>query len=206
MDFASVMTSHIVIRPARPDDAPLAAAVFRLSMEGMTEFLFGFDGRQAEIALMRLFSSDAGRFGYRAAHVAEWHRRALGMLISFPGAEASRLTLAALPQMFNILGVRFFGMAARSLSFANLREAEADEYLVSSLGVLPAAQGQGLGARLLKHADEQARARGLSKCALLVPTENETALRLYRKHGYEIISTHHHQKPLAGYHRMVKKL
>jgi len=198
------MTSSISIRPARPDDAPLAAAVFRLSMEGTTEFIFGCDGRQVEITLMRLFSSDAGRFGYCCAHVAEMNRKPLGMLISFPGADVTRLSLAAAPQLFRVFGLRTFGVAARSLLFANIHEADADEYLVSNLAVLPAAQKHGLGARLLAHADEQARARGLSKCALLVSTENAAAVNLYRKHGYKIVSTHQPRKPIAGYHRMVK--
>lgn len=200
------MTSRIHIRPARPDDAPLAAAAFRLSMNGMTEYLFGPDGRQAEIALMRLFSFDAGRFGYHSAYVAEWNRQPLGMLISFPGADANRLSLAAVPQLFKTLGMRFFGMAMRSLPLANIREAETDEYLISNLAVLPAAQGQGLGSRLLEHAEEQARTLGFSKCALLVSPGNKTALKLYKKHGYEIVFTRRHKNPLASYHRMVKKL
>jgi ribosomal protein S18 acetylase RimI-like enzyme len=198
------MTSSISIRAARPDDAPLAAAVFRLSMEGMVEFIFGRDGYQAEKDLMRLFSSDAGRFGYGNAHVAEWNRQPLGMLISFPGADANRLSLSFGMAMLKLFGARFFGLAARSLLLANIREAEAEEYLVSNLAVLPAAQGHGLGSRLLEHAETLACALGLSKCSLLVSSNDETALRLYRKSGYKIVSTHRQKNLPVDYHRMVK--
>jgi hypothetical protein len=64
------MTAHIRIRPARPDDAPLAAAVFRLSLDHLANHLFGADGRATEVALIRLFSLNAGRFGYGSAFVA----------------------------------------------------------------------------------------------------------------------------------------
>lgn len=199
------MTSAIHIRPARPDDAPLAAAIFRLTMEGLADYLFGGDGHWTEVALMRLFSRNAGRLGHGVAFVIESHR-ALGMLVAFPGADISRLSLAVVPYLPRALGFRLFGFAARSLLLAGIREAEADEYLISNLGVLPAAQRHGLGTRLLLHAEEQARRHGLSKCSLLVSAENQIALRLYQKHGYRIAASYRRDNPFIHYHRMVKQL
>ena len=200
------MTVSTQIRPARPDDAPLAAAAFRLSMNGMTEHLFGVNGHRTEIALMRLFSRNAGRFGYGVASVAEWYQRPLGMLVAFPGADVNRLGFAVAKYLPFALGWNLFGFVLRSLAYTNIKEAEADEYLVSNLAVLPAAQGQGLGSHLLDYADEQARARGFAKVALLVSPDNAAALRLYEKHGYKIVETKHDKNPFASYHRMLKKL
>lgn len=198
------MTNRIAIRPARPDDAPLAAAIFRLSMNHMAEHLFGVNGRQTEFALMRLFSKNAGRFGYGSAYVAEWHHRVLGLMTSFPGTEAGYLNLSVMKHLPRALGWRMFGFVARGLTMNNFKEAEADEYYISTLGVLPAAQGQGLGKHLLLHADEQARALGLTKCSLIVSTDNVNALRLYKRNGYQIVFTKTDKNPLASYHRMVK--
>jgi len=200
------MTDSPLIRPARPDDAPLAAVVFRLSMNRFAEYLFGPDGRAAEIALMKLFSRNAGRFGCEHAFVIEHHKRALGMLIAFPGRDLARLTLAPLRFLPLAFGWGMFGFIARALSLASIREAEADEYYISNLAVLPAMHGRGYGPRLLNYADEQARARGLSKCSLLVSPRNKVALRLYKKYGYEIAATRHHKNPIASYHRMVKQV
>ena len=200
------MTDSPLIRPARPDDAPLAAVTFRLSMGEFADHLFGHDGRAAEIALMKLFSRNAGRFGYEHASVIEHHKRALGMLIAIPGRDINRLGFASARFLPMAFGWNMFGFIARSLSFASIHEAEADEYYISNLAVLPAAHGQGYGPRLLTHADEQARTRGLSKVSLLVSPANKTALRLYKKHGFEIVSTNEHKNPIASYHRMVKKL
>lgn len=200
------MTSKITIRPARPDDAPLAAAVFRLSLDHLADYLFGADGRATEAALIRLFSLNAGRFGYDLAFVAERNRQPLGMLVAFPGADLNRLSLSVVKHLPRALGWNLFGFVARSLLLANIKEAKADEYYISNLAVLPAAQGQGLGKHLLLHADEQAHALGLAKCSLMVAPENRAALRLYKRQGYKIVFTKHDKKPFASYHRMVKSL
>jgi ribosomal protein S18 acetylase RimI-like enzyme len=200
------MTAHIRIRPARPDDAPLAAAVFRLSLDHLANHLFGADGRATEVALIRLFSLNAGRFGYGSAFVAEWDRQPLGMMVSFPGADLNRLNLSVARYLPRALGWNLFGFVARTLSLANIKESEADEYYVSNLAILPAAQRRGLGKHLLLHADEQARTLGLAKCSLTVAIENHTALRLYKRQGYEIVFTKHDKNPFASHHRMVKKL
>lgn len=200
------MTNRIEIRPARPDDAPLAAAVFRMSLGALGEYLMGRDSRAAEIAYMRLFSSDAGRFGYSLAHVAELNRRPLGMLLSFPAASLTRLDLSVAKHLPRAFGWNVFGFVARSLAYANIREAEADEYYVSNIAVLPAAQGQGLGKRLLLHADELARKQKLKKVSLMVALENLSAQRVYKRNGYRIAFTKNDKNPFASYHRMVKKV
>ncbi|RJP47472.1 MAG: N-acetyltransferase [Anaerolineaceae bacterium] len=200
------MTNRISIRPARPDDAPLAAAIFRLSLDHLADYLFGPDGRATEVALMRLFSLNAGRFGYEHAFVAELNRRPLGMLVAFPGSDINRLNLAVVRYLPRALGWRMFGFMARGLTLAGNKEAETDEYLVSNIGVLPAAQGHGLGKRLLLQADEQARNLGLKKVSLMVALENHTAQRLYKRNGYKIVFTKHDKNPFASYHRMVKEL
>ena len=120
------MTSNIHIRPARPDDAPLAAAIFRLSMGPVAEYLFSRGGRQTEFALMRLFSQDAGRFGFRRAHVIESHRP-LGMMVSFPGTMLEEVNDAARRHLLRALGLNMFGFLLRAMRISSLREAEADD-------------------------------------------------------------------------------
>ena len=201
------MTNRIEIRPARPDDAPLAAAVFRLSMGAFGEYLMGPDSRAAEIAAMRLFSSDAGRFGFSLAHVAELNHRPLGMILAFPAKDITRLNLSVVKFLPRAFGWNVFGFAARTLALANVKEAEADEFYISNIAVLPAAQGQGLGKRLLLHAGEMARTLKLKKVSLMVALENKNAQRVYKRNGYNIVFTKTDDKnPFANYHRMVKKV
>lgn len=199
------MTSKIHIRAARPDDAPLAAAIFRLSMGPMADYLFGHSGAQTEIALMRLFSRDAGRLGFRSAQVIESHRP-LGMLVAFPGAQVDELNKTVTRYLLRAMGLNAFGFLLRTLRVPSIHEAEADEFFISNIAVLPAAQKHGLGTLLFEHAEEQAVINGLSKTALLVSPSNGLALDFAKKRGYEIVETHLHDKHVASYHRLVKKL
>lgn len=197
----------IQIRPARSDDAPLAAQLFRLSMGGLASYLFKNDSDFAQTSLEKLFSQNAGRFGFKSAVVAETNEGAVGFLVSYPGADLHRLDIQTVPHLFSSLGfVRAFEFILRGISLPGGKEAANDEYYISNLGVIPASQGSGIGARLLEHADNVARNLHLKKCSLLVSLRNEGARRLYERNGYHIVETVLSKNDAPGYHRMVKEL
>jgi ribosomal protein S18 acetylase RimI-like enzyme len=85
------------------------------------------------------------------------------------------------------------GRALRSLVRLSLLGSEADPdrrtgYL-SSLGVLPAYQGQGLGGALLDHLAATSRTAGKARLALHVVDSNAGARRLYERHGFRVVRT-----------------
>ena len=59
-----------------------------------------------------------------------------------------------------------------------------DEAFVQTLAVAPAAQGQGLGARLLVELLEEAERRRQRTVSLEVRADNAAAQRLYERHGF----------------------
>lgn len=59
-----------------------------------------------------------------------------------------------------------------------------DEAFVQTIAVAPAAQGQGLGARLLTDLLEEAARRRQRTVSLEVRADNEAAQRLYAAHGF----------------------
>ena len=59
-----------------------------------------------------------------------------------------------------------------------------DEAFVQTIAVAPAAQGQGLGARLLLALLEEAERRGQRSVSLEVRADNAAAQRLYARHGF----------------------
>jgi len=59
-----------------------------------------------------------------------------------------------------------------------------DEAFVQTLAVAPAAQGGGLGARLLVALLEEAARRGQRTVSLEVRADNAAAQRLYARHGF----------------------
>lgn len=54
------------------------------------------------------------------------------------------------------------------------------------MGVVAEQRGQGIGNQLLERAMNHAWERGLKRLELEVFADNEVALNLYRKHGYEV--------------------
>jgi [ribosomal protein S18]-alanine N-acetyltransferase len=59
-----------------------------------------------------------------------------------------------------------------------------DEAFVQTMAVAPAAQGRGLGARLLVALLEEAERRGQRTVSLEVRADNVPAQRLYERHGF----------------------
>ena len=93
-------------------------------------------------------------------------------------------------QMATIYGVsRFIRFLCRSLSLMFINEAEADEYFINTVAVLPDFQGQGIGTHLLMYAEEKAKAERLRKCALSVEIDNNRARSLYERLGYRVVKT-----------------
>ena len=58
---------------------------------------------------------------------------------------------------------------------------------IDRIGVDPARQGTGLGSCLLERIDEIARASGLGGLSLETAEMAEANIRLYRRHGFEIV-------------------
>ena len=55
---------------------------------------------------------------------------------------------------------------------------------ITTIGLYPDYRGRGWGKLLLERAEEEARARGLSRIALNVEASNEIAIKLYEGRGY----------------------
>lgn len=91
------------------------------------------------------------------------------------------------------------------------RKPNSNEVYIEMLGVAPAWRGEGLAARLLAYAESVARDEGVANITLTVVSDNEAAITLYKKCGFEIIQkkesrilnwiTGHN-----GYYQMVKLL
>lgn len=60
---------------------------------------------------------------------------------------------------------------------------------VMTIAVLPAAQGRGLGPRLLRELEARARARGAAYVMLEVRADNAAAIGMYQRAGFTLLST-----------------
>ena len=200
-----------IVRPARPDDAVVAAVLLNLSMGNTAQLLIDDEGGRSPADLLAALFLHRGRFDYRLGTIMELDDAVAGLLVSFPASGLVMLDLLTGFSLLSLMGWRgVVRLRQRTLPLAFMREAERGEYYISNIGVLPEFQRRGCGTQLMAFAEEQARGRGLKRCSLIVDENNFGAVRLYRRLGYEIQNADRLQrdrnKMQKGYHRMVKEL
>lgn len=182
------MRDSIHIRPAQPGDAGVAA-VLLYSAYTHTHTQVTYPPQEADergmlARLQGYFRQDGNRFSYQNVHVAAHNSTVVGLVLSFGGRDEARLN----------------GAVGDWLE----REAADDEWYIDALAVLKDWGRKGIGARLLRTAEQQARQRHYLKVALHVAPGNEAALELYARRRYVVTG----QTVLYGrsYVRLVKTL
>ena len=180
------MQDSIEIRPAQPDDAEVAALLLRsaymhiqVAYPPTEDPESGWGG-----SLQRYFRQDDNRFSYQSTFVAEQSAEVVGLVLSFGGRDEPRLNAAVGPWLE--------------------REAQDDEWYVDALAVFTNWGRKGIGTRLMRTAESQARQRHYPKIALNVAQGNTPALHLYTHLGYAVTQqTILYERPHV---RMVKSL
>ena len=207
------MSPAVTIRPARPQDASLAARLIYLTMGVEADWLFGQEkGLSTLEVLARLFARRDHRAAYDLTHLAERDGQAAGLLLAYPGRRLSGLNLRTGWQYLRLFGLRAaLRLAKLQPAYADLVESQDDEFYISNIAVLPEYQGQGIGSVLMAYAEELACKAGLRKCSLIVAFGHAPARRLYERLGYAVdrVFSSAHPKVAegsGGYHRMVKPL
>ncbi len=203
----------VTIRPARLEDASLAADLIYLSMGVEIDWLFGQEpGYSTRDILIRLYQRKNNRISYPYACIAAWKGQEVGLLLAFPGKILRRLEWRTGLQLVPIFGLGgALRLVRRMPAYGDLVETQADEFYISNLAVLPAFQGRGVGQALLEHAEILARTAGLGKCSLIVSYAHEPARRLYEKIGYQTVQMYDILHPQiaegsGGFQRMLKLL
>ena len=201
------------IRPAKPGDALIAAALLAETTGEFGVHVLGLGSPELQFKALQLWFEDkANRFSYEVASIAEMYGMAAGVLLAFEGRILERLTLGCGKRMFKIYSpAGTLKMLWRNLSLANNREAENDEYLIAHLAVSEDFRRQGVGQALLEKAAQDARTAHIKKLVLEVEIENQKAIALYRKAGFETVKTFLFKSPAAsfispGFHKMLKVL
>lgn len=87
----------------------------------------------------------------------------------------------------------------------------ADELYLKTIGVAAGRRGQGVGTRLVEHAEARAGSLGCSAMSLLVMADNHGAIRLYQRLGFDLGPIQRSQVlrwavTREGFHKMIKRL
>lgn len=131
------------------------------------------------IVLQRLTSALAGTLGQALAQIEPWSRYPIGpaaLAAFFAADDAGAKTYAVLA------GVTCSGALC-------LRQNWLRGPYIQFLGLMPNAQAQGLGTRLIGWVESDARAKGERNIWVAASDFNSRAIRFYERHGFVRVAT-----------------
>jgi len=163
------------IRPARKSDCRRIAELYRISSDGVADYIWTKLSRPGEDILevgRRRYEREGTPFSYENCKMVEVKGAVVGMLVAFP-MKVDRDYRETDPVL---------------VPYSLLEEDES--YYVCGMAVDEAQRGKGIGMALLDEAERTCRQSGLEKLSLIVFEQNIKARRLYERFGYVMTRRH----------------
>jgi len=171
----------ICIRPATPQDGLHIAKLGQIAGHGIPDFLWEQaaepDQSPMDVGIARATSTSSS-FSYRNSFLAEVNGEIAGLLIAYPLPDPPEVVdLSEVPALLHPL--------------IELEQRVPGSYYINILATYPQFQNQGIGSRLLEHADAVAADMKCPKLSLQVFEQNQDAVRFYLREGFQVFA----QKP-----------
>ena len=165
--------SSIIIRSAKKEEASHIAELFLLAWP-VDEILesTGLTYEQLHESITMVAASEETIYSYENTLVAEIDSKVAGAMCAYDGADYQRLK----QPIVDVLGP--------DCGFAKLKETEAGEFYLDSVGVLPEYRGRGLASRLFEAQCERAASLGHRVAGLIVDVDKPQAEALYARLGF----------------------
>jgi ribosomal protein S18 acetylase RimI-like enzyme len=157
------------IRPARKSDCRRIAELYRISSDGVADYIWTKLSRPGEDILevgRRRYEREGTPFSYENCKMVEVKGAVVGMLVAFP-MKVDRDYKETDPVL---------------VPYSLLEEDES--YYVCGMAVDEGHRGKGVGTALLDEAERTCRQMGFKKLSLIVFEQNVKARRLYERVGY----------------------
>lgn len=169
----------MTIRQAQPTDAIASAPLIIDAIGDIAKRMTGeTEWDLVEQGLCELFKRNDNRHSYLYTYIAELNDTVAGIMVLYPGEDAPALD-RNLSDWLAKKGAAITKVDSESLN---------DELYIDTICIDPAFRGKGIGSQLFTYAEEVAQQTGFSKLSLNVEIEKESAIRLYKRLGYEIVS------------------
>lgn len=160
-------------RPAHKEDCRKIAALYRISSDGVADYIWQGLAQPGEEHIEvgeRRYAREDTVFSYKNCTVAERNGEVIGMLVAFP-VEPDSTVSESDEEVDPVLK-----------PYSELEQP--GSFYICGMALFPEYRGQGLGTRMLELARQQAYERGLEELSLIVFEQNEGAKRLYERHGF----------------------
>lgn len=176
----------IQIRPARVIDLPGVGAVLSEAFGDKLQTIFGRQPQKIQTLLEAMYAGPIQR-GYDGVFVADMDGRVVGTTVVQPTYTPQE------NRLFENIAVRELGLPrmlrASFLLWLLGHNAEPDEAYISDVGVVLECRGEGIGQRLMEHAEDWARYYRYQRLTLWVAEDNAPAIHLYEKTGFSMSRT-----------------
>lgn len=165
---------QINLRNAKQNEAPQIAELFLMAwpVEEIAESN-GITYEELLEAVTGIASSPQTIYSYENTIVAEIDGRIVGAMCGYDGADYQRLK----QPVVDVVGA--------NSGFAQLKETEAGEFYLDSVGVLPEYRGMGIATKLFEAQIARAAALGHKEVGLIVDIEKPQAEALYARLGFK---------------------
>ena len=185
--------NSIIIRSAKKEEAAHIAELFLLAwpvedISASNQITYD----QLQKFITRIAASRDTIYSYENTIVAEVDGKVVGAMCAYDGADYQRLKQPIVDTLGNDSG------------FANLKETEAGEFYLDSVGVLPEYRGRGIASLLFEAQCQRAASLGHKVAGLIVDEDKPKAEALYTRLGFRYID----EKDFFGHKmkHMVKQL
>ena len=167
---------QVIIRKAKKEEASQITELFMLAWP-VDEILEsnGITYQQLHESMTEVAASEQTIYSYENTFVAEVDGKIVGTMCAYDGADYQRLK----QPIVNILG--------SDSGFAQMKETEAGEFYLDSVGVLEEYRGRGIASRLFTAQIDRARALGHKVAGLIVDIDKPKAEALYSRLGFRHI-------------------
>ena len=168
-----------IFRKATTDDCLKIAELALIAGEGIPAYFWSQTAKEGQDILeigARNAASETDNFSYRNTIVAELNGNVIAMLLAYrlPEQEDAE-DLDELPPLIRPL--------------VELEQCVPGSYYTNMIAAFPESRNLGIGSRLMDIANQLARAEGCDLLSIEVFEQNEGAVRLYQRHGFEIIES-----------------
>lgn len=169
--------TDITLRPATRDEAPTIAAMFRISSEGVADYVWSrlaadYPGLSLPEIGARRYARDDTAFSWQNCTIAEHDCETVGLLHGYVMPASGPADLAVADPVLR--------------PYAELEIP--GSFYISALAVTEPWRGLGIGTRLLAAAETKARGAGCPSLSLICFSSNDGARRLYERRGYRIVA------------------